>query len=59
MKSIPAYPKPSRADIQAAYGKAVPDSIAPNLDVLFCGINPSLCSAAVGHHFALSNKHYC
>jgi TDG/mug DNA glycosylase family protein len=26
--------------------------IAPGLRVLFCGINPSLYSAAVGHHFA-------
>jgi TDG/mug DNA glycosylase family protein len=26
--------------------------IAPGLDVLFCGINPSLMSAARGHHFA-------
>jgi TDG/mug DNA glycosylase family protein len=26
--------------------------IAPGLKVLFCGINPSLYSAAVGHHFA-------
>ncbi len=26
--------------------------ISPNLDVLFCGINPGLWSAAVGHHFA-------
>ena len=26
--------------------------IAPDLDVLFCGINPSLLSAARGHHFA-------
>jgi TDG/mug DNA glycosylase family protein len=30
----------------------VPDVIAPALRVLFCGINPSLYSAAVGHHFA-------
>ena len=30
----------------------VPDVIAADLDVLFCGINPSLTSAAVGHHFA-------
>lgn len=30
----------------------VPDVVAPDLDVLFCGINPSLTSAAVGHHFA-------
>jgi TDG/mug DNA glycosylase family protein len=26
--------------------------IAPGLDVLFCGINPSLMSAERGHHFA-------
>lgn len=30
----------------------MPDLIAPGLRVLFCGINPSLYSAAVGHHFA-------
>ena len=33
-------------------GKPVPDVVAADLDVLFCGINPSLTSAAVGHHFA-------
>jgi TDG/mug DNA glycosylase family protein len=33
-------------------GKPLPDVIAPDLDVLFCGINPSLLSAARGHHFA-------
>lgn len=44
--------KPSREEILAAYGKTVPDILAPNLKVLFCGINPSLYSAAVGHHFA-------
>ncbi|MEA2422141.1 MAG: double-stranded uracil-DNA glycosylase, partial [Thermoleophilaceae bacterium] len=26
--------------------------VAPGLDVLFCGINPSLLSAERGHHFA-------
>jgi len=30
----------------------VPDVIAPDLGVLFCGINPGLYSAQVGHHFA-------
>jgi len=30
----------------------VRDVIAPGLRVLFCGINPGLYSAAVGHHFA-------
>ncbi|TYP81116.1 G/U mismatch-specific DNA glycosylase [Blastococcus xanthinilyticus] len=33
-------------------GKPVPDVIAPGLDILFCGINPSLMSAETGHHFA-------
>ena len=44
--------KPSKADLQAAYGKTVPDIIAPRLKVLFVGINPGLYSGAVGHHFA-------
>ena len=35
-----------------AYGKTVPDVIGRGLKVLFLGINPSLYSAAVGHHFA-------
>jgi TDG/mug DNA glycosylase family protein len=30
----------------------VPDVIAPDLRVLFCGINPGLYSAKVGRHFA-------
>ena len=29
-----------------------PDVIGPDLSVLFCGINPGLYTAAVGHHFA-------
>ncbi len=44
--------KPTKAEIQAAMNKLVPDIIAPDLRVLFCGINPSLYSAAVQHHFA-------
>jgi double-stranded uracil-DNA glycosylase len=32
--------------------KPLPDVVAPDLDVLFCGINPSLMSADRGHHFA-------
>jgi TDG/mug DNA glycosylase family protein len=44
--------KPSRAEIAAAAGRSIPDVIGPGLRVLFCGINPSLYSAAVGHHFA-------
>jgi TDG/mug DNA glycosylase family protein len=44
-------PKPTNADLEAARGKTLPDVIAPGLDVLFCGINPGLYTAAVGHHF--------
>ena len=43
---------PSRAELAAAAGKRVPDVVAPDLAVIFCGINPGLWSAAVGHHFA-------
>jgi double-stranded uracil-DNA glycosylase len=45
-------PRPTPADLAAATGRTVPDVIAPNLRVLFSGINPGLWSAAVGHHFA-------
>jgi TDG/mug DNA glycosylase family protein len=45
-------PRPTRADLEAAAGKTVADVIAPGLKVLFCGINPGLYTAAVGHHFA-------
>ena len=44
--------KPSRVDLQGAVDKTLRDIIAPNLKVLFCGINPGLYSAATGHHFA-------
>ena len=44
--------KPTKVQLQAAYGTTVPDIIAPNLQILFCGINPSVYSAVVGHHFA-------
>jgi TDG/mug DNA glycosylase family protein len=44
--------KPSRADLIAAQNKTLRDVIAPDLRVLFCGINPGLYSGATGHHFA-------
>lgn len=43
---------PNQAALEAARGRRVPDLITRDLRVLFCGINPSLYSAAVGHHFA-------
>jgi double-stranded uracil-DNA glycosylase len=44
--------KPTKADLLEAANKTVPDVIAADLKVLFCGINPGLYTAAVGHHFA-------
>lgn len=44
--------KPTKEQLATAAGKTVPDVIAPDLRVLFCGINPGLYTAAVGHHFA-------
>lgn len=46
------YRRPTRQEVQEAVNKKVPDIIAPGLKVLFCGINPGLYTAAVGHHFA-------
>ncbi|MFT2008127.1 G/U mismatch-specific DNA glycosylase [Pontibacter sp. 13R65] len=44
--------KPTKEELAAAVGRTVPDVIAPNLKVLFCGINPSVYTAVVGHNFA-------
>jgi len=44
--------KPTKEQLLAAARKTVRDVIAPDLRVLFCGINPGLYTAAVGHHFA-------
>lgn len=49
--------RPTRSQLEAARGRALADVIAPGLRILFSGINPSLYSAAVGHHFArLGNR---
>lgn len=47
--------RPGRADLQAARARTLPDVLPEPgavFSVLFCGINPGLYSAAVGHHFA-------
>ncbi len=49
--TAPRVRRPTRAELLAAAGKTVPDVIAPGLRLLFCGINPGLYSAAIGHHF--------
>ena len=43
--------RPTRAEVLAAANKTVRDFAAPGLKVLFCGINPGLYTAAIGHHF--------
>ena len=45
-------PRPTPRAIQRGRNRRLPDIIGPGLRVLFCGINPGLYSAAVGHHFA-------
>ena len=44
--------RPTKEELLAAVGARMPDVIAPGLKVLFCGINPSVYSAVVRHHFA-------
>ena len=48
----PAPWRPTPQQLAEAYGATVLDIVRPRLKVLFCGINPSLYSGAVGHHFA-------
>jgi len=43
---------PTRAELDAARDRLLPDVLADGLSVVFCGINPGLWSAATGHHFA-------
>lgn len=43
---------PTPEQLDAARNKRLPDVLSPSIQVLFVGINPSLYSAAVGHHFA-------
>lgn len=44
--------RPTKAELEAARTKTVPDLLADDLDVVFVGINPGLYTAATGNHFA-------
>lgn len=44
-------PKPTKVELAEAVHKTVADLVRPGLKVLFCGINPGLYTAAIGHHF--------
>src|SRR5438552_9098993 len=53
--ATPSPVPPSPADLAAAANRTIPDVLPAAgelLRVLFCGINPSLYSAATGWHFA-------
>ncbi|MBE0696326.1 MAG: G/U mismatch-specific DNA glycosylase [Anaerolineaceae bacterium] len=43
--------RPTSSEIAAAVTRTTPDILAPGLKILFCGINPGLYSAAIGHNF--------
>jgi len=51
-EDTPSLRPPTAGEIRAAAGRSIPNVIAPDLSVLFCGINPGLYSAAAQHHFA-------
>ena len=46
------FKRPTPEDLRNAGSRTVPDLIAPDLKVLFCGINPGLYSGATRLHFA-------
>jgi TDG/mug DNA glycosylase family protein len=50
--------KPDKEALLNAASKTTEEIIAPNLKVLFCGINPGLYSAATGHNFANPNNRF-
>ena len=49
---MPGERRPTKDELAAAAGRTVPDLLGSDVRILFCGINPGLWSAAVGHHFA-------
>ena len=52
MQDKAPFRRPTRDELANAEGRTVPDLIAPDLKVLFCGINPGLYSGATRLHFA-------
>ena len=51
LRMSPMPPRPRPVDLLRARRRTVPDVLGPDLRVLFCGINPGLYTAAIGHHF--------
>lgn len=48
----------TREELEACYGRQVPDLLPEPLRLLFVGINPSLSSAAAGAHFATRGNRF-
>jgi len=48
---MPTPWKPTPAQVAAAAGKSIRDTLAPGLRGMFVGINPGLYTAAIGCHF--------
>jgi TDG/mug DNA glycosylase family protein len=44
--------RPTKEQLLEARDRTLPDLIGPGVRAVFCGINPSLYTAAVGFHFA-------
>jgi TDG/mug DNA glycosylase family protein len=49
---LTASPRPTASDLASARDRTLEDLIAPDLAILFVGINPGLWSGATGFHFA-------
>ncbi|KAG2003673.1 hypothetical protein CC2G_004262 [Coprinopsis cinerea AmutBmut pab1-1] len=57
--SSPKKPKRGYADPSVyAHLRPVNDNLKPDLDIIFCGINPGQVSATLGHHFAGPTNHF-
>lgn len=48
----------SKEELQAQYGRTVPDLVGPGLKLLFVGINPGLWTAATQTHFAYPGNRF-
>jgi TDG/mug DNA glycosylase family protein len=44
--------RPTPQDLERALSRRLRDVLAPDLRILFCGINPGVYSTAMGHQFA-------
>lgn len=51
-RAMENVPMPTKAELEASYSRTIRDVIEPDLDVVFCGINPGRYSGATGFHFA-------